>query len=217
VTKYEFILFVAFGLASLCLIGAVAFAGCRQMYGSLVWRRVKFYSSLLGVVGFFVLLVNMERTFHDILTEPLKASIEQLFDGIKTYTATFAKVVCLEQNNNEQTKLNCIIARDIDIEVGERGMTKWTFLKPIDPPFDEANKLVSERTKLVLRKVNESFAVIKSELPKANRPSIFSDKARVTILLFGALFVVFALVGSIGEAAYQLAREKRINKETGTQ
>jgi hypothetical protein len=194
-------------------ISAAIYAGYRRQYGLLFWRRAKFISACLGIVGLALLLLNIEKAIRDSVVVPSKALALGLFYDTKFLTSQFAARVCSHEQEGDQAKLQCSDATNLDRALRPADALNPEAYSQISyPPFWQTSPTVSEDYRTVLRRVNDRFSLIRTVIPSAAEQSLLTEERRIGLFFVATVLIILALAGSIGEAAYQLAEAKNASK-----
>jgi hypothetical protein len=105
------------GLTLAIAFGAIAwgaYAGLRQQYDLIFWRRVKLSSSCLGVIGLALLLLNLEKTVRDTIGGRSKELALVYFYETKFFTTQYVSIVCCHKNDSLEARNDCSDVRNAD-------------------------------------------------------------------------------------------------------
>jgi hypothetical protein len=184
---------------SVGLIGLGLWAGLTQRKDLVFWRTMKLYSSCLGLVGLLLLLVNFEKTVRDAIGGKSKEYAYAEFIDLKFFVTLHVSSVCAHEKESQEAELHCFDVKNIDLQVLSdnlrdskpyRLIVNWQKNPKIDEFIEEVNRR--------LEALNRTIPVAASE------ESFLGTQTRINLLIISVLLVIFALAGSIGEAAYQL-------------
>jgi len=199
---------IAFGA-----VGWGAYAGLRLQYDLIFWRRIKLFSSCLGVIGLVLLLLNLEKTVRDTLGGRSKELALADFYETKFFTTQYVSIVCSHKNDSLEAKNDCWDATNADNTVSSYNILNFKPYTPMNYPPKSSR---SAETDKFIEDLNERLSQINQLIPEAaNAGTFFSDENRIKFLLLAAILITFSLAGSIGESAYQLGQAQKTIRELG--
>ena len=157
-------------------ISLAIYSGLHQWYDLLFWRKIKFASALLGIVGLALFLLNLERTIRDTSIVPTRASIVAQLYELKFFTTELVSRLCAHKNENDQADRDCSDARNMNSAVDNAlsAPLDSRLFSPIKyPPFAETNPYVSNDIRQGLRTVNDKIVARKGNDPCRGRRATF--------------------------------------------
>lgn len=131
------IVFFYWGLAILLTIIAIPLTMRAAWKGTpsdlLDWRRIKAFSALLGLVGFFLLALNFEQTVRTSLTDDARRSIQSAYLSMRFNVLYHRSIACSKDQLNEHANRACrdftyleeIIDRYRDLQGPFKQISPW--------------------------------------------------------------------------------------------
>lgn len=175
----------------------------------LSWRVIKAGSALLGLVGFFLLALNLEGLVRSSLADEAKRYIQHQFLTIRFVTLYERAVACAKDQSNNPARLACSDFTYLD----ERLSAYWLLqlegpferIAPWRPGIEQPSGIVPVHgIGTVLNQVNSVLESMQFSLKGFGFPVILNFETRFWILFFSLVLVLLAVGGSVGEAVYQL-------------
>jgi hypothetical protein len=185
-------------LAFFVVIPAAVIAALRSSLDEIVyWRTVKIASAFLGLVGFFLLLLNFEQLVRGSLVQEGREYELQNFLEAKFAINHAMSEVCSKNIEDEQTRTACSDLVRLDARVSFQ-----LFQSPIGLT-EFKNWQGSPQLNVLINQVNTYIEAINRTKEAFGAAPIFSFDTRLTIALFSTLLVLLSIAGSLGEAIFQ--------------
>jgi hypothetical protein len=179
------------------LIGTSVYLGLKGKGTLAEWRGAKFVATLVGFIGFLLLLTNFDKTLRDVFVKTRELAYRDFVD-LKLLVSNKVAIACVNEDQSQETKNHCFDYQNIDkqilFQILEDKKTfslikNWQGVPSLQPFVDE---------------VNRRLVAINEAIVTARDADSVVDEYKINILMLALLLVAGSLAGSAGEAAYQL-------------
>jgi len=179
------------------LIGSCVYMGLAGKGTMAKWRGVKFTATLVGCIGFLLLLINFDKTLRDVFNRSRESAYRDFVD-LKLLVSKREAIACVNEDESQETRNHCFDYRNIDNQLRFQTLEdkktfstikNWQGVASLQPFVDE---------------VNRRLETINSGIVSARDADSIFDTYKTDILMLALLLVTGSLAGSAGEAAYQL-------------
>lgn len=193
---------IALGLA----VGVISFAAITAYKSTPIatrnWRIVKVISSILGLVGLVLLLLNFEQLVRDIIIGKSRSYAQIEFYEAKFLITHRKSLACAKDMSTDRAKSTCADFENIDQLISADKLRSGSAFGLIrnwqkNPELDQT-----------ILELNEHLTDIDRSLRVTSWESAFSDIARIRIAMISVILVILGIAGSIGESIFQYRQTK---------
>ncbi len=199
---------------SFILISSSLYVGLRKKFGIIFWREAKLISSIIGSVGIVSLLISFDSSTHEQFgTRSIQLAKEELLDT-KFLVAEYLHDHCPSGVIAGEDKNTCFDFKNIDRQLSmsvlgdaiehSRKLKNVENL-PKNPVLSDQNNTNDPYSPL--NTINSRINLINGLMKTEYKTPVVSDEEKLNFSMFSILFVVIALAGTVGEAAFQLRIE----------
>jgi hypothetical protein len=189
------------GLVTIASIGSGLYFGYTGRWTLIVWRRIKLFSTLLGVLAIVFLMLNAENTLRSYWPQGLQPTNVLLFMDIRLEVADKAPNVCSQYGRTSRV---CI-----DVLALQQSMDWWHSNLQIGYVEEYDKEKYAPELRSLIESVNNKIRILELQMMRPERYWAPSTDTRFMLFFFAAILLAFALGGSVGEAAYQLQQAEK--------
>jgi hypothetical protein len=197
----DIIVYVLWGFSAVVgvvIIGGAFFAGMskKRPYSLIFWKRVKLISAVLSTISLVLFILSFEQLVRGVLQPGSKEWADDRFLELKLEVMLEKATACAKDDAKSQAM--CGLWKNIDNGFHVDLIRAGHKLAKISD-WQRGAGISSE----VQEKINRTIETINGSVRIASLRPMFSSENRIWIAVFAAYLLIFAVAGSVGEAAFQ--------------
>jgi hypothetical protein len=196
-----YVIWIAAGGLAFVLIPGALIRGLRRNsnFSLVYWRERTLIATILSCVSLFLFLLSFDQLVRGSLQAESKGYLDDRFYELKLITGLERATSCAR--DDDTSKKLCGAWENIDKGYRIDDLRQGHELQPISDW--QANGLISHDLR---DRVARLVVLINQTIPAAATHSLLRPETRLSLAMLAAVLLIFAVAGSVGEAAFQLTQ-----------